>query len=179
MQLTPLYSVNAIQDRVKQIAESLNKEYANEGLVHAVVVLNGAFMFAADLIRELDLPLVVHFVGAPDYESSESKAMRIQLDTLPKSFGNSPVLIIEDIVDGGNTIGKMRTELANRFAARIEVAALLKRQGGEGKADYHGFTVPKGLYLVGYGLDLDGRYRDIREICTFGTSTVKGGAGLC
>ncbi len=179
MQLTPLYSANAIRDRVKQIADSLNKEYGNEGLVHAVVVLNGAFMFASDLIRELDLPLVVHFVGAPDFESQESKAMSIELNTLPRSFGNSPVIIIEDIVDGGNTIGKMRTELANRFASRIEVAALLKRQGGEGKADYHGFTVPEGLFLVGYGLDLDGRYRDNKDICTFGTSTVKGGKGMC
>lgn len=170
--LSPLYTEAVIQDRVSEIADKLNADFTGEDLVHVIVTLNGAFIFAADLIRKLNFPVVLHFAGATSYMGNEdSKHMRINADALPKSFGNMPVILLEDIIDSGNTIGKLRHILVDKFAGSINVVALLRRQGAEGQPDYFGFTVPQGLFIVGYGLDLDGRYRELRDIQTVGIST--------
>ena len=168
--LSPLYSESAIADRVQDIADKLNKTYGDDELVHIVVTLSGAFIFSADLIRLLKFPIVVHFSGAAPYmgEDEPQSNLRVNADEIPPSFGNRPVVIIEDIVDNGNTLKKLRQIVADRMAKSIEVATLLKRQGSGAKADYCGFTIPETLFVVGYGLDLDGRYRELKEIKTVG-----------
>lgn len=175
--LSPLYSSSAIAERVQDIADAINKEFDGESSIHAVVTLNGAFMFAADLIRHVKIPLVLHFAGATSYFGTNQKDLRINADALPPSFGGSPVLLIEDIVDSGNTIAMLRQIMADRSAGTIRVASLLKRQDSKGVADFYGFTVPKGLFVVGYGMDLDGRYRELSEIKTL--SMMTGSAGMC
>lgn len=179
--LSPLYSESVIADRVREIAERMNADFKNADIVHVIVTLNGSFMFAADLVRQLRFPIVMHFAGATSYTGVERKQLRINAEALPPSFGNKPVILIEDIVDTGNTIGALRQMIAERFASEIKVAALLRRQSGGGKADYYGFTVPAGLFVVGYGLDLDGRYRELRDIKTVGvtTSTAGDARNLC
>tara|TARA_B100000609_G_C17053912_1_gene350471 strand:- start:91 stop:642 length:552 start_codon:yes stop_codon:yes gene_type:complete len=177
----PLYSSAAIAERVVDIADEINRDFAGEELVHAIVTLNGAFMFAADLIRHLDVPLVLHFAGATSYYGTEQGDLRINANALPKSFGNKPVLLIEDIMDTGNTVGQLRKIIADRFSGQIKVAALLRRQSGGGKADYYAFTVPRGIFVIGYGMDMDGRYRELKDICAYGqaTMTSDGNQGLC
>lgn len=181
--LSALYSESVIHDRVRDIADRLNKDYSDSDLVHIIVTLNGAFMFAADLIRYLKFPIVLHFAGASSYmgeESSENKNLRINADAIPLSFGNKPVILLEDIIDSGKTVGKLRQILVDRFASSISVVALLRRQGGgTAAADYYGFTVPQGLFIVGYGLDLDGRYRELREICSVGATKASDKRALC
>ncbi|MEC9290959.1 MAG: phosphoribosyltransferase family protein [Pseudomonadota bacterium] len=172
--MTSLYSASAIDERVKDIAEDINKEFAGQDSIHAVVTLNGAFVFAADLIRHLKVPLVMHFAGATSYFGTNQKDLRINADALPPSFGGKPVLLIEDIVDSGNTIAMLRQIMADRSAGTIRVATLLKRQGSSGVADFYGFTVPEGLFVIGYGMDIDGRYRELPEIQTLGTATSSG-----
>jgi hypoxanthine phosphoribosyltransferase len=171
--LSPLYSESVIAERVREIADRLNAQYAKADLVHAIVTLNGAFIFAADLVRQLKFPLMLHFAGATSYMGTEQqKDLRINADAIPHSFGNKPVILIEDIIDSGKTISKLRQIMADRFASSITVVALLRRQGGGGNADYFGFTVPPGLFVVGYGLDLDGRYRELRDIQGFVPATM-------
>lgn len=181
--LSALYSEAVIHDRVREIADRLNKDYGDSDLVHIIVTLNGAFMFAADLIRHLKFPIVLHFAGASSYmgeQSSENKNLRINADAIPVSFGNKPVILLEDIIDSGKTIGKLRQILVDRFASSITTVALLRRQGGVATAaDYFGFTVPQGLFIVGYGLDLDGRYRELRDICSVGAAKVADNRSLC
>ena len=178
--LSPLYSETVIADRVKEIADRMNADFTGADLVHIIVTLNGAFIFAADLVRQLKFPIVLHFAGATSYMGTEqSKNLRINADALPPSFGNKPVILIEDIVDTGNTVNKLRQIMADRFASMIRVAALLRRQSGGGKADYYGFTVPNGLFVVGYGLDLDGRYREFRDIRTITSAVSADNKNLC
>lgn len=178
--LSSLYSEATLQSRVKELAAQIRADLDAYPNIHAVVAMNGAFMFAADLIRQLNLPLEMHFAGASSYHGMTQGALEINADALPPSFGNQPVLLIEDIMDSGNTINALRKIMVERQASVIKTVALLKRQGAEGQLDYNGFTVPRGLFVVGYGLDLDGRYRDLKDLKTFDAATMaKGTTGFC
>ena len=174
--LSQAHSAAAISERVKDIANAINKRYEHEKMLHIIITLNGAFMFGADLIRLLNVPVEVHFAGTGSYSGREKKDLRIDPDALPKSFGNTPVIILEDIMDSGATIGHLRDILARRFASEIKVATLLRRQSGTADADWYGFTVPKGLFVVGYGMDMNGRYRELPDLNVVGIAT---GSGLC
>ena len=181
--LNELYNEQTIKDRISDIASNISRDYKDEKLVHVIIAMNGAFTFGADLIRQIkDIPLIVHFAGAPSYfgieKSQENKS--VGEDALPKSFGNNPVLIIEDIVDSGETITLLRTAIASRFSGSIKVATLLKRQGATAQLDYCGFTVPRAMFVVGYGLDIDGRYRELPGLQVYGaTMSVDSETGVC
>lgn len=174
--LSEVYSAGAIAERVKEIASHINREFKDEKIIHAVVTLNGSFMFAADLIRHVKVPMEVHFAGTASYSGREKQDLRINPDAFPKSFGNAPVIIIEDIVDSGATIKQLRTLMAERFASHIKVASLLRRQGGNADPDWFGFTVPKNLFVVGYGMDMDGRFRELPDLKAISAATT---SGLC
>ena len=164
--LQPLYSKANIENRIEKLADELNKKYGSEKTVHLVVTLNGSFIFAADLIRKLKFPLTMCFAGSITSKVDQVSDTRINSNALPKSFGSTPVLILEDIIDSGKTIGVLRTIVAERFPSSIEVLALIKRQSCTIAPDYSCFTVPEGVFLVGYGLDLDNRYRELAGIYT-------------
>ncbi len=178
--MTDLYSVESIQERVEKIAQDINRDFKGEELVHIVVTLNGAFMFAADLVRLLDIPQVISFVGASSYVGAkQGDNLTLNMDSLPRSFGSKPVIVIEDIMDTGNTISALRQVLADRMASTIKVVSLLKRQGCDGHADYFGFTVPRGLFVIGYGMDMDSRYREMSDIKVLGGATMYNNGGVC
>ncbi|MFT7144034.1 MAG: hypoxanthine phosphoribosyltransferase [Alphaproteobacteria bacterium] len=172
--LSPVYSAEAIKERVTTIANAINKSYDGEKLIHVIITLNGSFMFAADLIRLINVPMEVHFAGTASYSGTEIEDLRINPDAFPKTFGNNPVLIIEDIVDSGMTIAALRGLIAARFASNIQVATLLRRQDGGAKAEYFGFTIPKGLFVVGYGMDMNGQYRELPCLKAINVGVSKG-----
>lgn len=174
--LSSVYSADSIKERVSEIAKSINKDYEGENQIHVIITLNGSFMFAADLIRQIKVPMEVHFAGTASYSGAETEDLRINPEAFPKSFGNQPVLIIEDIVDSGMTIKTLRDLIAQRFASNIKVATLLRRQDGAAKADYFGFTIPQGLFVVGYGMDMNGQYRGLPDLQAINVGTSK---GLC
>ncbi len=177
--LSPLYSRAAIEERVKGIAEAINRDFAGEEMIHAVVVMNGAFVFAADLVRHIKVPITLHFAGETATFATEGpKSGRIQDDALPASFNGQAVVLIEDVIDSAKTVSKLREMVASRFAGSIMVAALLKRQGG-GQADYFGFTIPQGLFVVGYGMDLDGKYRQLPDLQSVAAASSSERRGLC
>ncbi|MFZ2619698.1 MAG: phosphoribosyltransferase family protein [Alphaproteobacteria bacterium] len=171
-----LYSAAAIQGRVDDIASSLNRAHKGQPLVHAIVMMNGAMMFAADVVRKLNLPLTLHFCGGSYFDGAIKHEVGLNPQTLPSSFNNAPVLIIEDIVDSGKSVATMRQLLADRHASEIKLVTLLKRQSTKVTPDECAFTIPDNLFVVGYGMDLDGRYRELKDIRKLATGT---GSGVC
>lgn len=173
--ISSIYSAGTIANRVKDIAAEINRDYKGQE-IHIIITLTGAFVFAADLIRHLTIPVIVNFAGSQSFSGKGAQDLRIDSDSIPPSFGNKPVLIIEDIIANGETVGTIRNLLADRFTGSIKVATLLKRQEAKIKADYCGFTIPKDTFIVGYGMDMDGKYRELPDIRAI-TNAV--GSGMC
>ncbi|HAG52877.1 MAG TPA: hypothetical protein DCL21_03725 [Alphaproteobacteria bacterium] len=176
--MQPLYSKQVIANRVERLADELNKKYKSEANVNLVVTLNGAFIFAADLIRKLQFPVTLYFAGSVTSKVEQVADTRINSNALPASFGNQPVLILEDIIDSGKTITALRKVVAEKYAASIEIIALIKRQSCNIAPNYCCFTIPDGMFIVGYGLDLDNRYRELPGIFTI-DCTMNKGSNVC
>lgn len=148
-----------------RLAAQIMEEYADSGrdLVF-VTVLKGSVFFAADLIRRVKLPCVMEFMKVSSYgaETHSSGFIQVHLD-LKRDIEGADVIIIEDIVDSGRTLEKLSGLLANRGAHSVRCCTLLdkpeRRQVGF-KADYVGQNVPD-VFVVGYGLDYDEKYRNL------------------
>ena len=161
-----LLDAKTIAARVREMGEQIARDYEGKELT-ALVVLKGSFVFAADLLRSIDLPMRVEFIGLRSYGSrtSTSGVVEITLDVKYPLTGHD-VLVIEDIVDTGLTLDYLRTNLSTRLPASIKLASLLhkpSRSIKEVPIDYLGFTVPD-EFVVGYGLDYDGIYRNVPYI---------------
>lgn len=149
-----------IQKRVTELAEAISSDYKDVGSIMLVGILKGAFMFISDLARQLTIPHYVDFMALSSYgASSVSGAVRILLD-LRADIRDKHVLIVEDIVDTGNTINYLNTILGSRKPASIKTCALTRKIGKDHdlKIDYLGFEIPD-VWVVGYGLDLADRHR--------------------
>jgi hypoxanthine phosphoribosyltransferase len=130
-------------------------------------VLKGAFVFMSDLSRSIDLPVEFDFMAVSSYGSATrtSGVVRIEKD-LEIDLSDRHVLIVEDIVDSGLTLAYLRKNLAARGPASLEVCALLLKEGlqrGDLDLRYVGFTIPPD-FVVGYGLDVAERYRNLRAV---------------
>jgi len=158
-----LVTEEQIQAKVKELAEQINRDYRDKNPV-LVGVLNGAFVFLADLMRYLDLSCTVDFVSWSSYgkDTSSSGIFRIMKD-LETNVESKHVLIVEDIIDTGLTLHYLLDTVRARKPASVKVAALLdkpSRRRIEAKADYLGFQIPD-AFVVGYGLDFAQRYRNL------------------
>ncbi len=164
MKLEPLIHRDEIRKRVKEIAEMISKDY--EGKTPLLIgVLNGSFIFLADLIRELSIPVEVDFVKVRSYVGTESSTLELKLD-LERDIEGLDVILVEDIVDTGNTVDFLIKRMSSKNPNSIRVCALLdkpERRKVDVKVDYVGFTIPD-VFVVGYGLDVDGRYRELPDI---------------
>jgi hypoxanthine phosphoribosyltransferase len=174
-----LYSKDIIAGRVADLANTLNKELGNPPLIHTVVTMNGAWLFAADLCRHLKCQQVTHFTGGSYFKGNIKQDVAMNPETLPTSFNMAPVLIIEDILDSGNAVRQLRQMVAERQAGPITVVSLFKRVGSPGEADHTAFSLPRELFVVGYGLDMDGRFRNLPDLYTFENSLMAGESGVC
>ena len=161
-----LFSEEQLKQRVAEIAQQIDRDYeGKEPLL--VSVLRGSFVFMADLVRQINLPLTVDFLSASSYGSGteSSGQVKLKLD-LADDISGRDVLIIEDIVDSGNTLSKLLPELQKRGPASLKVCALLdkpERRVLPFQANYVGFTIPD-AFVVGYGLDFDQHYRQLPYI---------------
>jgi len=164
MNLEPLIHRDGIRKRVKEIAEEISRDY--EGRTPLLIgVLNGSFIFLADLIRELSIPVVVDFVKVRSYVGTESSTLELKLD-LERDIEGLDVILVEDIVDTGKTVDFLIRRMSSKNPNSIKVCALLdkpERRKVDVKVDYVGFTIPD-VFVVGYGLDVDGRYRELPDI---------------
>ena len=158
-----------LQRRVRELAAEVSQDYAGKDLI-LVGVLKGAVLFLSDLMRHLDIPCEVDFMAVASYGSAtkSSGVVRILKD-LDASIEGRDVLIVEDIVDSGLTLAYLRKNLAARAPASMEVCALLVKEGLQ-KVDldlrYVGFRIPP-RFVVGYGLDVSERYRNLPRIHEF------------
>jgi len=158
-----LITAEQIQQKVKEIGERIAQDYRDKNPV-LVGVLNGAFVFLADLMRHLDIPCTVDFVSWQSYgkDTSSSGVFRIMKD-LETNVESKHVLVVEDIIDTGLTLHYLLDTIRSRKPASVRVAALLdkpSRRRIEAKADYLGFQIPD-YFVVGYGLDFAQRYRNL------------------
>ena len=161
-----LITADEIADKVKELAAELSRDYRGKHPV-LVGVLNGAFVFLADLMRHLDIPCTIDFVSWSSYgkDTSSSGVFRIMKD-LETNVESKHVLIVEDIIDTGLTLHYLLDNIGARKPASVKVVALLdkpSRRRIEAKADYLGFQIPD-AFVVGYGLDFAQRYRSLPYI---------------
>lgn len=156
----------AIAGRVRELGELIHRDYAGRPLV-LVGILNGAFIFAADLARAIALPLEVDFIRVASYGKGTCSSGTISLTKdIELAITGKEVLLVEDIVDTGRTIACLVEMLAARFPASLKVCALIdkkERREVEVAVDYAGFTVAEG-FLVGYGLDCAEQYRNLPAV---------------
>jgi len=163
-----LLDAQEIQDRVHELAQIIEKDYDGKDLL-MVCVLNGAAVFYIDLLMAMDIPLEMNFIRVSSYGAGteSSGTVRILYD-LEADVTGKHVLIVEDIIDSGRTLKKLSALLRDRGAADVRCICLLdkpQRREVEMHADYVGFNVPD-KFLVGYGLDYDGKYRNLKYIGT-------------
>ncbi len=161
-----LISQEDIGRRVKELAGEISRDYQGRDLV-MVGVLKGAFIFLADLVRELDFPVEIDFVRLASYGGSTSPTGEVQINKdVELSLEGRDVLIVEDIMDLGYTLAFLKKHLATHKAASVKVCCLIDKQERrkvEVPLDYVGFIVERG-FLVGYGLDCGEKMRTLPEI---------------
>lgn len=170
-----LYTREVIEERVKELAGQVVGVYREEPFVVAVA-LQGAFIFAADLVRHLPQAIEILFVQASSYEDATSpvKAPTCEIPAGTDLTGRH-VLLVEDIVDTGLTLSFLIGSLHQRGARSVKLAALLdkwERREREVKIDYCGFQIPD-AFVVGYGLDYDERYRNLPYIAVIRDPSIK------
>src|SRR5277367_4015082 len=161
-----LISADEIAVRVAELGAQITADYAGKRPL-LIGVLKGAFVFMADLARAVDLPLDLDFMAVSSYGTATktSGVVRIVKD-LDADLKDRHVLVVEDIVDSGLTLNYLRRYLGARGPASLEVCALLLKQGEQRVSQslkYVGFTIPS-AFVVGYGLDVEERYRNLQGI---------------
>lgn len=165
-QLKLLYSQETIARQIKRLAAEISEDYRDQEVL-MVGVLKGSFLFFADLIRELSIQSTVDFVRLASYgsETQSSGIVEFRKD-LEMPVKNRNVIIVEDIIDSGYTIETLYHRLSLREPRSLKVCTLIDKKGRrevEFEADYVGLTMDDG-FIIGYGLDLDERYRNLNEI---------------
>ena len=160
-------SADDIAGRIAELGAEITRDYADEPPV-LVCVLKGAFIFLADLVREIRLPIEVDFMAVSSYGAStkSSGVVRIVKD-LEMDLRGRHVVLVEDIVDSGLTLSYLTKNLMARDPASLEVCALFVRQGNQKtslKLRYVGFEIPPS-FVLGYGLDVAERFRNLPYVC--------------
>jgi hypoxanthine phosphoribosyltransferase len=154
-----------IQQKVRGLADQLNADYGDKAPVF-LPILNGSFIFASDLIKQIDVPCKVSFVKVSSYAGTTSTGQLKTLIGLEESLFNQDILIVEDIVDTGLTLQKIIDELKSLGTRSVEVVALLRKTSAREKSisvKYVGFEI-ENEFVVGYGLDYDGFGRNLKDI---------------
>lgn len=159
-----LYTEEQIQERIREIGREITSEYRGRELV-LVGVLKGSCVFLADLMRAIDLELTIDFMAVSSYKDGTVSTGDVEiLKDLSNPIRDKDVIVVEDIVDTGLTLSRLLEILDSRGAHSIKLASFLDkpepRVKTELKIDYTGFVVPN-KFLVGYGLDAAGRYRNL------------------
>ena len=165
--LKVLFSEEQLQARIKELAEEMNKFYNNEE-VYAVIVLKGAVMFATDLVKHLNMPLRMEFIRLSSYGSGTVSSGKVNaVDIKLPDLNGKNVLIIEDIVDKGLTAKFLLDFISCNFKTKsTKFCSLLDKKCTRSidvEPDYYGFDVGD-QFLIGYGLDFDGYFRNLTYI---------------
>ncbi|MBS1556174.1 MAG: hypoxanthine phosphoribosyltransferase [Bacteroidetes bacterium] len=165
LEFKKLIAASKIEERIAALAAEINHDYKDKSPI-LLPVLNGSFMFASDLMKELKIPCRVSFVKISSYSGTASTGQLKTLIGHEESLFNQDVLILEDIVDTGLTLQKIIEELRGLGAKSVEAISLLRKAPArEKKIDvkYVGFDLEND-FVVGYGMDYDGLGRNLQDI---------------
>ena len=161
-----LFSEEELRRRVAEIAAEIDRDYAGKEPL-LVSVLRGSFVFMADLVRQIHLPCTVDFMAVSSYGSGTTSSGQVKIvKDLSETIEVKDVIVVEDILDSGNTLSYLLKLLEARRPASIRLCTLLdkpERRTKPVEVQYSGFTIPD-EFVVGYGLDYDERYRNLPYI---------------
>jgi hypoxanthine phosphoribosyltransferase len=168
--LKALITQDRLQQRVSELGREISQAYADKDLA-VVAILKGSFVFAADLLRSVDITVTIDFMGISSYAGQPSSGVvRITKD-LEEAVAGRNVLLVEDIIDTGLTASYLLRVLRQRNPASLEVCALLDKSARriiDLPIAYRGFEIPD-VFVVGYGMDYQQRYRNLPFIATLRT----------
>ena len=161
----PYLTASQIDAEIKRLGKEISKDYDGKRPLF-IAILNGSFMFASDLFKELTIEAEICFIKLASYKGTRSTGHVITSIGLDESLKDRHVVIIEDIVDTGKTLSEFIPQLADQHPASLKIAALLNKPDAMVyplRLDYIGFKVPN-KFLLGFGLDYDGLGRNLKEI---------------
>ncbi|MEM7128552.1 MAG: hypoxanthine phosphoribosyltransferase [Chloroflexota bacterium] len=161
-----LIDTATLQQRIQELGQAISTQYAGQNLL-LISVLKGSFIFMADLVRAIDIPVEVDFMAISSYGSGvkSSGVVQIVMD-LKQSIEGKQVLLVEDIIDSGNTLSYLQRIMYERHPATMRIMTLLdkpERREVDVKVDWVGFEIPD-EFVVGYGLDYAQLYRNLPYI---------------
>ena len=166
--ITPLFSAETIGNRIREIGREISNNYAGtmpQSPLHLVVVLKGAFIFAADLVRTITVPCTVDFIHASSYGSKKNSSGNVAIRHNLQVEGWH-LLLVEDIIDTGLTMQQITAELTSLKPASLKICSLLDKPEARKhpvEIAYTGFIVPD-TFIVGYGVDYNEHYRELPSI---------------
>ncbi len=164
----PLFTTRQIQAKVKELADRISEDYSGKDLL-VVGILKGAFMFFSDIVRAIKVPLTLDFIVASSYVKTETSGeVKIYYD-IREDISDKDVLLIDDIIDSGITLNQIRERILSRCPGSLKICIFLDKKGRrmiDVPVDYVGFEIPN-EYVVGYGLDYDGKFRNLPYISIF------------
>lgn len=162
-----LYTEAELQARVRELGAQITADYADKENILLISVLRGSYIFMADLSRAINLPCLIDFMSVSSYGAGTISSGQVEIKKdISSSIEGYHVIIVEDILDSGNTLYYLMDVLKARKAASIRICTLLdkpERRQKPIKADYYGFVVPD-AFVVGYGLDYNQQYRNLPYI---------------
>jgi hypoxanthine phosphoribosyltransferase len=169
-----LISAEELRTRVEELGRQIGRDYGDEVPV-LVGVLQGAFLFMADLVRAIPTEITTDFIGLASYGGGHRSSGQVRiLSDLSMPVEGRHVLVVEDIVDTGLTISYLRRNLESRHPKSVRVCALvdkIERRQVDVRIDYVGFTIPN-VFVVGYGFDIAGLYRNLPYVAALSDDPV-------
>lgn len=161
-----LFSEEQLKNRVREIAQQITADYQGKEIM-LISVLRGSFVFMADLCRAIDLPCTLDFMAVSSYGKGTKSSGQVQITKdLSEDISDRHIIVVEDILDSGNTLSYLLKLLENRHPASIRLCTLLdkpERRTKPVQVHYSGFTIPD-AFVVGYGLDYAEKYRNLPYI---------------
>ena len=161
----PFLSEIIIQEKIKELATTINTDYEGKKPLF-VAVLNGSFMFAADLFKSVTIDAEICFIKLASYKGTQSTGYVITAIGLDSNINDRHIIVVEDIIDTGKTLHTFLPQLTNQQPASLKIATLLHKPEAtqfDIQIDYCCFSIPN-KFVLGYGLDYDGFGRNTREI---------------
>lgn len=152
-----------IEEQIKFLGKTLNKDLKNSQPTVFICVLNGAFMFFTDLVKQIHVKNEIDFIKVKSYEDQKQGEIQI-LQDIEVNITGKTVVLVDDLVDSGNTLTKLIDHLQQYNPTQIKTVTLLKRYTSKFEPDYFAFNIHHNEWFYGYGMDLNGYHRNLLDI---------------